>query len=85
MIDAQTKPNLLAGVIAPSPDVLIIIEAMLSWRPARHKRTQRLSVRILGSVLLQHQFAVQYVCTATNAQVDLRRCTLTVLLTAARA
>jgi hypothetical protein len=29
MIDAQTNPKLLADLIAPSPDVLIIIEAML--------------------------------------------------------
>jgi hypothetical protein len=59
MIDAQTNPKLLAGIIASSPDVLIIIEARLSWLRVRHKRTQRLSARILGSVLFQHQFALQ--------------------------
>jgi hypothetical protein len=38
-MDAQTSPAFCIEVIAPSPDVLIIVEEMLSRLRLRHKRT----------------------------------------------
>jgi hypothetical protein len=41
MIDAQTNPVLLADFIAPSPDVLLIIGAMVPYMHMSHKRLRR--------------------------------------------
>jgi hypothetical protein len=46
MIDAQTSPVFRVDVIAPSPDVLIIVEERLSRLHLRHKRPQRLDVSL---------------------------------------
>jgi hypothetical protein len=45
--DAQTSPVFRVEVIAPSPDVLIIVEERLSRLRVRHKRAHRLVVRAL--------------------------------------
>jgi hypothetical protein len=46
-MNAQTSPVFRVEVIAPSPDVLIIVEERLSRLRLRHKRTHRLVVRAL--------------------------------------
>jgi hypothetical protein len=62
-MDAQTSPVFRAEVIAPSPDVLIIVEGKaFTASCAAQARTPlgcaRLD-RFLGGVLLKHQFAPQ--------------------------
>jgi hypothetical protein len=43
-IDAQTSPVFRVVVIAPSPDVLILVGGKLSQLRLRHKRTHRVVV-----------------------------------------
>jgi hypothetical protein len=61
MIDAQTNPLLPADFIVPSPYALLIILLGRCFHTGwpLYKRTQRLRVRILGSVPFKHRFATQ--------------------------
>jgi hypothetical protein len=60
MTDAQTNPLLPADFIVPSPESFALLLGRcfhIGW--PLYKQTQRVSVRILGSVPFKHQFAAQ--------------------------
>jgi hypothetical protein len=63
MIDAQTSPVCRVEVIAPSPDVSIIVEGKAFTAPTAAQAHTPPGCggadRFLGGVLLRHQFAPQ--------------------------
>jgi hypothetical protein len=59
IIDAHTNPLLPADFIVPSLTRYLLLGRCFHIGRPLYKRTQRLRVRILGSVPIQHQFALQ--------------------------
>jgi hypothetical protein len=48
---------LLVDVIAPSPDVLLIVAAMFPWKACAPQEIASMSAHNLGVVLFKQQFA----------------------------
>jgi hypothetical protein len=65
IIDAHTNPLLPADFIVPSLTRYLLLGRCFHIGRPLYKRTQRLRVRILGSVPIQHQFALQQSATTT--------------------